>query len=77
MDKSAEDTKLTCPVAELLPVFGSGVLEEIEAVSLTSPPFAAEKVTVMVAEAPGWIVLSEQLSEALVIAPAGGGPQVP
>jgi len=37
IERSATAVKLMCPVAELLEVFGSGVLLETVAVSLMSP----------------------------------------
>jgi hypothetical protein len=63
--KSAEDAKVTAPDAELFELFGSGVLAVTVAVSSISPPFWAEKVTVIVALPPAGRVPIGQLNVAL------------
>src|SRR5579862_5260622 len=49
MERSAEDAKVTLPVAELLVRLGSGVVEETEPVSSTSVPFKAVNDTIVIA----------------------------
>src|SRR5439155_26281031 len=78
MDKSAAPTKLTRPLAELLEVFGSGVLAETEAVSLTSTWLFEVTVTTIVVRAPAGTVPREHVTTfaAMVHELFGGGLKV-
>jgi len=76
MERSAPATKLTCPVALLFAVFGSGVVLDTVAVSFMSLAPVLVKLTVTVADAPPARVPKLQATLAVVTTP-GGKVQVP
>ena len=71
MERSADATKLTRPVALLLAVFGSGVALETVAVSFTSPTSVVENTTWTVETAPAVTVPRLHVMVVLEVGPIG------